>query len=566
MKEEPSDVGDIHDGIKPEDTVFGHPGYKGKEVDVWAANVDDVDSFRFWEAALKGSESASSVVSSPDAGGLSRTAYHEHHYNHFWTVPAVLLGESSSMMSPLSVPPYSLNYGASLEQGGYYGKAGGSHCSQEQQHCYGIPRYRQDDGLFECMVNMQQIELGGKSVSTGNIGRIGGSGGGSTRDERINAMVRRDMRRFGALHNIQTVPPQLLYSQEQDSYIWASDAMASTAAAQGLAVQNWATGFLEPVASHTSNGGLSPVSSPAQTENSNIMALPLWQEVTTSQPQMQVTTQTQFLQAAPIVPSSFSTAAPGAWPETQLDYYSQTEEDSSPSDVYQAGNRTRLPKHGSSACDYIHSDTTTKKNGRRGSSSRQQQQTADGGRTASNSSASTHKSPIYKTRRVTRRQKEQRKQQQGDIFRSEEDMAARSESSYQHQDTESWVALLPLRTSVGMDTTQYRLQNMQQSHPGQEERPSSSSEPLLSEAGKKTLQSQVEERMRKDTFLIEQKRAGLTYKQIRRLGGFREAESTLRGRHRTLTKPKEERVRKPAWTEMDVRTLLCLRCAERYSI
>ena len=55
-----------------------------------------------------------------------------------------------------------------------------------------------------------------------------------------------------------------------------------------------------------------------------------------------------------------------------------------------------------------------------------------------------------------------------------------------------------------------------------------------------------------NAFLIEGKEKGLSYKEIKRLGNFKEAESTLRGRYRTLTKRKEERVRKPKWTERDV--------------
>ncbi|KAL5336734.1 hypothetical protein BJX70DRAFT_371893 [Aspergillus crustosus] len=56
----------------------------------------------------------------------------------------------------------------------------------------------------------------------------------------------------------------------------------------------------------------------------------------------------------------------------------------------------------------------------------------------------------------------------------------------------------------------------------------------------------------RNAFLIEYKRRGLSYKDIKRLGGFKEAESTLRGRFRTLTKSKEQRVRKPHWYENDV--------------
>ena len=53
--------------------------------------------------------------------------------------------------------------------------------------------------------------------------------------------------------------------------------------------------------------------------------------------------------------------------------------------------------------------------------------------------------------------------------------------------------------------------------------------------------------------LIEWKKQGLSYKEIKARGGFDEAESTLRGRYRTLTKPKYLRVRKPEWQQKDVR-------------
>ncbi|OAF54617.2 hypothetical protein VC83_09077 [Pseudogymnoascus destructans] len=62
-------------------------------------------------------------------------------------------------------------------------------------------------------------------------------------------------------------------------------------------------------------------------------------------------------------------------------------------------------------------------------------------------------------------------------------------------------------------------------------------------------------RSTKDAFLITSKRAGMSYRAIRQAGNFSEAESTLRGRYRTLTKHKEERVRRPEWTEGDVRLL-----------
>ncbi|KAL5383552.1 hypothetical protein DPSP01_005946 [Paraphaeosphaeria sporulosa] len=62
--------------------------------------------------------------------------------------------------------------------------------------------------------------------------------------------------------------------------------------------------------------------------------------------------------------------------------------------------------------------------------------------------------------------------------------------------------------------------------------------------------------------LVQGKAAGLTYKEIRariigRFGG-EIAESTLRGRHRAMTKQKKDRVRKPTWMPKDVsRFCLC---------
>lgn len=60
------------------------------------------------------------------------------------------------------------------------------------------------------------------------------------------------------------------------------------------------------------------------------------------------------------------------------------------------------------------------------------------------------------------------------------------------------------------------------------------------------------ERAKKDEFLVQSKRAGMTYREIRRKGNFTEAESTLRGRYRTLTKDKNARVRKPEFLDNDV--------------
>ena len=57
-------------------------------------------------------------------------------------------------------------------------------------------------------------------------------------------------------------------------------------------------------------------------------------------------------------------------------------------------------------------------------------------------------------------------------------------------------------------------------------------------------------------FLVAAKKAGMSYKDIRAKGNFAEAESTLRGRFRTLTKAKNQRVRRPIWNETDVNSRL----------
>lgn len=68
------------------------------------------------------------------------------------------------------------------------------------------------------------------------------------------------------------------------------------------------------------------------------------------------------------------------------------------------------------------------------------------------------------------------------------------------------------------------------------------------------------QRKDEDTILLEGKRDGLTYKEIRKKMRTRVAESTLRGRYRSLTKERKNRVRKPVWTEKDVSALtLCVR-------
>ena len=59
-------------------------------------------------------------------------------------------------------------------------------------------------------------------------------------------------------------------------------------------------------------------------------------------------------------------------------------------------------------------------------------------------------------------------------------------------------------------------------------------------------------RRNRDGLLLHLRRQHFSYKDIKRIGGYHEAESTLRGRVRVLTKQKHERVRKPHWQQADV--------------
>ncbi|KAH6720130.1 hypothetical protein BKA61DRAFT_668042 [Leptodontidium sp. MPI-SDFR-AT-0119] len=65
----------------------------------------------------------------------------------------------------------------------------------------------------------------------------------------------------------------------------------------------------------------------------------------------------------------------------------------------------------------------------------------------------------------------------------------------------------------------------------------------------------LRDRAAQDDFLVKSKQSGMSYKDIRRVGNFTEAESTLRGRFRTLTKHKTQRVRKPEWEDNDIQLL-----------
>ncbi|KAB8295749.1 hypothetical protein EYC80_008574 [Monilinia laxa] len=81
----------------------------------------------------------------------------------------------------------------------------------------------------------------------------------------------------------------------------------------------------------------------------------------------------------------------------------------------------------------------------------------------------------------------------------------------------------------------------------QDDAPESKSPPVIDAI-------ELHSRSEKDEFLVSSRRQGISYKQIRSKGKFSDAESTLRGRFRTLTKDKKDRVRKPKWTDND----LCL--------
>lgn len=62
----------------------------------------------------------------------------------------------------------------------------------------------------------------------------------------------------------------------------------------------------------------------------------------------------------------------------------------------------------------------------------------------------------------------------------------------------------------------------------------------------------IAQRKADDETLLQMKQDGYTYKDIRKALRHKVAESTLRGRYRSLTKPRKQRVRRPEWTEIDV--------------
>ncbi|KAF2467222.1 uncharacterized protein BDR25DRAFT_316983 [Lindgomyces ingoldianus] len=65
-------------------------------------------------------------------------------------------------------------------------------------------------------------------------------------------------------------------------------------------------------------------------------------------------------------------------------------------------------------------------------------------------------------------------------------------------------------------------------------------------------QSSDHQRRMEDDILLRGKRQGLTYREIKKKIPSNVAESTLRGRYRSLTKARKDRVRRPVWTANDV--------------
>ncbi|KAI8671687.1 hypothetical protein NCS57_00644500 [Fusarium keratoplasticum] len=59
----------------------------------------------------------------------------------------------------------------------------------------------------------------------------------------------------------------------------------------------------------------------------------------------------------------------------------------------------------------------------------------------------------------------------------------------------------------------------------------------------------------RDQYLIDRRADGYTYREIKEAGGYDEAEPTLRGKWRTLTKEPEQRLRKPKWEQHDLELL-----------
>lgn len=84
--------------------------------------------------------------------------------------------------------------------------------------------------------------------------------------------------------------------------------------------------------------------------------------------------------------------------------------------------------------------------------------------------------------------------------------------------------------------------------------------------GKMTIiQPDEDEQAQKNALLLHYRNLGFSYKAIKSTLNLDDAESTLRGRYRTLTKPKSERLRRPTWSSRDVGDTCTHACCYIYS-
>lgn len=116
--------------------------------------------------------------------------------------------------------------------------------------------------------------------------------------------------------------------------------------------------------------------------------------------------------------------------------------------------------------------------------------------------------------------------------------------------------LYPL-TQYAADYSPYGLPQAQHTLPTQ----SDSSQAAIQQLSKDRNNSRDADLNKK---LIEWRAAGMSYKDIARLGNWGLSDSTLRGRHRTLTLPKELRQRKAPWDDAAVSRQRCYPFMKRY--
>ncbi|EFX00540.1 hypothetical protein CMQ_7542 [Grosmannia clavigera kw1407] len=558
----------------------------GKNKELWSVN-EDLGNLCLGDVVLK--EESSSSIGSASLDKVFDSVLSERYNDHSWTDPRVILSGSCST-SPLSdttlefdTPPNYINSallrrcGLAVTKEELIAKEvliAKENLIAKEKRMAKEKRIAQE----EMIAKREHNEAVGSELPTFF------PHGYETIDsmqqtERLNALIHAEACRTEAMYHMQGISPMLLQVQQQSPYLWDATPVMPTTAEE---LEYWAAqtaSYCDPMASQQAqfappfNTEDMRAFSPVMPESGNQTDLPMCQPVTASQPQMKTEEQPHLMSMVPLIPmvpmvptmarmptvpvmaSSFQPSYE-AWDKEPLDYRMNATLVSSTSAPCPSTSRTQLPGFKGSDCE------SSDDNGGNDRKARSTSQT-----TGANGASPRQKSPIYKTRRVTRRQQQQKA---GSLEKNAEMASRAGESScqpcaagpsYQHREAEPWTTLLPLRSAVTMDDIAAAglghrdcptgLQQQTQSLASHQTALSPSAESLLSEASQMALQSQMEDRLRKDNFLIEQKRAGLTYKQIRRLGGFQEAESTLRGRHRTLTKPKEERVRKPAWTEMD---------------